>query len=146
MFLHVAIDCSDGDVHLTVDKVPMVYWNNTWSPICGHYFWDNDNGANLFCKKLGYINGTVYPGKAVSPLSRQGYSQDALRIGKCDARNSVLTRCSGGCNDMKIGGRCYENEDASCSKGEKVKITINCFGGSEVSKKASCTGESTSFY
>ena len=27
--------------------------------LSGHYFWDNGNGANAFCRKLGYDGGIM---------------------------------------------------------------------------------------
>ena len=32
-----------------------------WHPICGHIFWDNNFGADLFCKILGYQFGIIRP-------------------------------------------------------------------------------------
>ena len=106
------------------DKVPLVYYNDTWSPICGHYFWNNDNGASLFCQKLGYENGTVSP-KEIVPHT-ESYSVDSVRIGKCYGGNHDLMGCTGGCNDWRVGGACYENENANCSAGQNVKIRITC--------------------
>ena len=122
---------------LTEDNEPMIFYNNTWSPICGHYFWDNNYGANIFCQKLGYTNGTVSPKKEDRHLGV--YLQDSLRVGKCRSSNSYLTSCSGGCNDLKIGGVCYENEEANCTAGQAVKITITCYGGSTTEKTSTCT-------
>ena len=116
----------------------MIYWNGTWAPICGHYFWDNDYGATLFCQKMGYYNGTV-SGKGLFG----NYSEDAFRVGKCSDRDLAhrgLTRCTGGCNDNKLGGQCYENDDAMCGKGQPVKTAVECYVGSKSSKNASCTG------
>ena len=45
--------CVDGDVKLD-SSIPMIHWNGRWSPICGHYFWDNDNGVYEFCRMLGF--------------------------------------------------------------------------------------------
>ena len=48
MFITIlAVECSRGDVMIGNDNVPMVYLNDTWSPICGHYFWNDDN----FCQQ-----------------------------------------------------------------------------------------------
>ena len=30
-----------------------VFFNGQWHPICGHSFWDNSHGAELFCHQLG---------------------------------------------------------------------------------------------
>ena len=45
-------------VELKYGKNPIVKTNDgKWTPICGHWFWDNNYGARLFCKQLGYNNG-----------------------------------------------------------------------------------------
>ena len=28
--------------------------------IAGHYFWNNDNGAAIVCRQLGYVSGSAY--------------------------------------------------------------------------------------
>lgn len=33
---------------------------NVWGEVCGHWFWDNDNGAAIVCKQLGYVGGSAY--------------------------------------------------------------------------------------
>ena len=44
---------------------PEVYHMGDWYPICGFHFWDDDEGANLFCKKLGFagVGFEVYQGR-----------------------------------------------------------------------------------
>ena len=126
------------------DNVPMVYNNDTWSPICGHYFWNNDNGANLFCQKLGYVNGTVTPKQ--TDLHTESYSVDSVRVGQCFHRNKDMMRCTGGCNDWKTGGVCYDNENANCSAGQKVKVRVFCTAAQNSTApkdKATCTGTMT---
>ena len=125
---------------LTNDKIPMISWNGTWSPICGHYFWDNNFGATIFCQKLGYKKGAVFGKTKYQRNAGESYTEDAFRLGKCLVRND-LTRCRGGCNDYKLGGRCYENEDATCYKGTPAKVTVECTGGSKLSQNSSCTGK-----
>jgi hypothetical protein len=31
-----------------------------WGTVCGHNFWNNDNGADIVCRQLGYVGGTVF--------------------------------------------------------------------------------------
>ncbi len=31
-----------------------------WGTVCGHYFWDNDNLANIVCRQMGYSSGQTY--------------------------------------------------------------------------------------
>ena len=92
-------------------------------PICGHYFWDNQEGAKLFCQKMGYHSGT-FSGRG----SGQKYSMDSFRIGKCNDGDNWES-CSGGCNDYQGGGACSNNNHAKCDQTQGVKITIECSGG-----------------
>ena len=40
-------------VELKYGKNPIVKTNDgKWTPICGHWFWDNNYGASMFCRKL----------------------------------------------------------------------------------------------
>ena len=102
------------------DKDPEILWNGKWTPICGHYFWDNNNGAKLFCKKRGFENGVV-------KNTRSRLTNDAIRIGKCLDSDTNLENCSGGCNDLLVGDRCVDNYWARCRKGNRAKISIDCF-------------------
>lgn len=81
--------CEDGDVRIAdadalapeVDLNPQVYFGNKWHPICGHYFWDNDNGAVAFCRKLGFASG-YFPG-GNSPGNGDELKEDAMPVGTC---------------------------------------------------------------
>ena len=112
----------------------MVFWANQWMPICGHAFWDNQEGAKLFCKKMGYESGT-FSGRG----SGHKYGVDSFRIGKC-LSGDKWESCSGGCNDYQGGGACSVYPPAKCDKDQAVKITIQCSGGDN-SHSSSCTGE-----
>ena len=50
--------CSDGDVKLEADGTPLIFWDKVWSPICGHYFWDNQYGAKKFCQHTDVSNSS----------------------------------------------------------------------------------------
>ena len=100
-----------------------MYWNEQWTPICGHYFWDNNVGANLFCQELGFSSGVVSSGTGI--YSSRRLESDAIRIGKCAANDKWL-KCTGGCNDLATGGHCSNNPYAKCSAGELAGITIEC--------------------
>ena len=117
--------CKNGDVTIEDDGAPLLFWNDKWSPICGHFFWDNQYGAELFCQKLGYTSGTQ-SGRG----SNQKYSKDAIKMGMCN-NGDVLEKCTGGGNDYKVG-----DPGAGCTAGNAVKITISCNGVSK--KTASC--------
>ena len=119
------------------DGTPLVYWGNTWMPICGHFFWDNQNGAKLFCEKMGYTSGK-FSGRG----SGQKYSLDSFKIGNCNDGDKWES-CSGGCNEYEAGGKCNDSWGSYCTKGQEVKITIKCSGGVEPKvkiKTTSCQG------
>ena len=82
---------------------PEVFYNNRWRPICGHYFWDNNNGADLFCQQLnqGYLSGTINKGT----VAEYYLDSDALQIGRCRNGDRWLN-CYGGCNSLQVGGLC----------------------------------------
>merc|ERR1711971_132686 len=107
-----------------IDKMPYVWRSGKWVPICGHYFWDNHNGAKLFCEELGFpegrlIGGTYGAGSVTLP-------EDALKIGKCNSGDSWLG-CTGECNDLEIGGYCRPLGQV-CTAGSKFGVQIRCTG------------------
>ena len=111
---------------LEEDGTPIVFWNNQWMPICGHYFWNNQIGAKLFCKKMGFQSGR-FSGRG----SGEFYGGNSFRIGQCE-QGDTWGSCSGGCNDYQRGGSCSDNVNATCDDSQAVKITINCSGGNNV--------------
>jgi hypothetical protein len=119
--------CTDGDVKLEKDGTPMFFWAGTWSPICGHWFKDNQFGAISFCKKLGYTRGVL-------DSSTEKYDEDSIRIGNCNEGES-LKECTGGCNDKGLGDGCAE-----CSTGKGIRITITCAGHTPETFLSSCKG------
>ena len=123
--------CQAGDVWLKKDGTPFLFWNDKWSPICGHWFWNNQNGALAFCKKLGYPSGIL-------SRTKKTYDEDAIRIGKC-RNGEELTACSEGCNEYKTGKGC-----ANCAIGEKVGVSITCAG--EIERYASCGNKDNQYY
>jgi hypothetical protein len=44
-----------------------VFKDGEWGSICGHWFWDSNDGANIACKKVGYAGGTVYTAGSIHP-------------------------------------------------------------------------------
>ena len=44
-----------------------VFKDGQWGTVCGHWFWDSNDGANIVCKKLGYAGGTVYTAGSIHP-------------------------------------------------------------------------------
>ena len=109
-----------GDVRLDQGKYPEVFINGMWSPICGHWFWDNNNGATLFCKKLDpqFRSGVV-------SRKRVTLTKNAVRVGRCEKwRNDQWLKCTGPCNGNGIGGSCPWG--GRCSRGNRAGIEIRC--------------------
>ena len=124
--------CRNGDVKLDADRTPWIFWRGEWEPICGHWFWDNQEGARLFCQKLGYEDGTVERKNDV-------YSRDSFMIGKCNA-GDVWGNCLGGCNEYQKGNVC-SGRGERCTSSEPVKISISCNGWNG-KIRTSCGGNS----
>ena len=113
-----------GDIKLGTDGIPYLFWNANWSPICGHFFWNNQEGAKAFCEKLGFTGGTHTRGGS--------YSEDAIEIGTCQAGEAVDS-CTGAANH-------YQNTNW-CQAGNEVKLTISCDGNALGSEKKTCGGK-----
>ena len=101
--------------------VPEVRFHQKWYSICGHHFWNNNNGANTFCKALGFSRGWVGRG--------QPYNSDSVEVGSCNAGQS-LDACTG-------GGNKWGSPDAGswCRKGQNVGITVTCLAAVAALKK-----------
>ena len=93
---------------------PEVMYAGQWFPICGHYFWDNNNGANIVCKSLGFSGGTVQQ-------TRSAYKKSAMPVGSCSA-GQKLSSCTGGGNAW---GK-FDFHDGMCLAGTAVGITVTC--------------------
>ena len=120
----------------------MIFWDKIWSPICGHYFWNNHFGATKFCEQLGcYFGGEVFPMVyGISDLDygkAPYYSVDAFKVGSC-LKGDTWGKCTGGCNDMEVGGNCHQNTKALCTPRDPVRINITC--SCKCTKPSSCTG------
>ena len=102
--------------------------NKRWNSICGHYFWNNEIGVKKFCKEFGYSNGTINEEARASKAR-----EDHFRFGQCN-EDDRWPACNGGCNDMKLGGKCSENEAATCEKGSNVQFYVTCSGDYDATK------------
>ena len=98
----------------TVAFVPEVMNNGKWSPICAHYFWNNDNGAKTVCTTLGFSGGT-------HQQTNTKYNTDAMPVGACYAEQD-LTSCTGGGNAWGN----FEENHGWCKAGTNVGITVTC--------------------
>ena len=118
----LADQCNVGDVKLEKDGTPMLFWKEKWSPICGHYFWDNQHGATTFCKKLGYSSGQ-------QERANTNYDEISIIIGTCQQDQDLAE-----CNDLR-------NNLASIYWGKGgPAIRITCEGHTSGTALSSCGG------
>ena len=99
--------------------VPEVLYEGKYYPICGHYFWNNDDGATIVCKELGFARGTRLSTRAV-------YEVDAMPVGKCNS-GETLDKCTAGGNawgNFNYGGW----GDGYCKKGNRIGVQVICKG------------------
>ena len=125
-------DCQDGDVKLNKDGTPFIFWNDLWSPLCGHYFWENQYGATKFCQQLGYESG-MHSGKPITKI----YPVESFTLGKC-LHDDEWPCCTGGENHF-VSGRSLTN--GTCAKSNDQAMVIRCFGASINVMNPSCNGK-----
>ena len=102
-------------------KGPLVFWDNQWHPICGYYFWNNNVAAKLYCNAVGYEFGEV------EQKGEWNSTMDHFRIGQCN-ENDTLLKCTGGCNDYKVGGSCSNDDNAVCKARNPAQFFLKCSG------------------
>ena len=104
-----------------------------WFPICGHWFWDDNNGATAFCRKLGYPSGTV-------TRTFHSYDEESIKVGGCKPGED-LTSCSNGGNKyIALMGLAT----STCRPGHKEGISVTCSG--QMDRYSSCVEKSNIFY
>ena len=117
--------CAEGDVLLGKDDVPYYYKDGKFSPICGHWFWDDQYGADAFCQALGFTGGTLRKDEGK-------YQQDAVMIGMCNSFDAI-DRCTGGFNSYAF--------PSNCRVGNNVKLLVACDESIPGSVLSSCSGK-----
>ena len=112
--------CIDGNFDVAFDHAndPKVYYGGRFVRICGDHFWDNNNGANVFCQQLGYEAGTIVKSSGVA---RNG--EDALYVGECPSSAKSLSDCKGDPNAAGVKS-IKKHEDCTAS----VPFAIQCTG------------------
>ena len=78
--LAVLVRAAGGaEVVAGVPFTPEIFYpqDSTYYKICGHYFWDDDQGASAACLELGFVGG----GEVVE--TRSVYATDAMPVGRC---------------------------------------------------------------
>merc|ERR1711981_1033000 len=100
--------------------IPEVYYDGKYSPICGHYFWDDNQGAENVCKRLGFFGG----GKV--KRTNDVYDADAMPVGRCKEGES-LDKCSAGGNAFGDLSKTYGRFGGdSCRKGQRIGVNVVC--------------------
>ena len=114
---------------------PEVWWEGTdpnevpgWYPICGHYFWDNNDGAIIACQALLGGSGCTSGNRHV-PTPYESHTTDAIYVGKCNYGDPGLWACSGsgGYNSWDS----FQGPDGNCRAGQgggsgnRIQITCN---------------------
>ena len=105
------------------NQIAEVFFNEEWVPICGHWFWDNNIGASLFCQQMGFKSGSIKERNLTLP-------KDGLTVGKCLNGDKWL-QCSltgANCTQLKVGGPCTNGD---CTKGQKAAVSIECTGNKQ---------------
>lgn len=129
--------CTDGSVKLDAypSGRPYIYYDETWSPICGHYFWDTRYGCDLVCQALGYTgsDGTVYVSLSSSKTT---YNEDSIEVGKCGSGDTDLTACTSANNY-------WPQYTSWCTAGNTVGMECTCEGGDGGELNACGTGMDT---
>ena len=109
------------------NQIAEVFFNEQWVPICGHWFWDNDIGASLFCQKLG-CDGGVIKRDSNNNLIKFDLQSDGLTVGKCD-HGDQLMQCTDtypdDCDALVVGGNC--DMGGSCAATQNAAISIECY-------------------
>jgi hypothetical protein len=87
---------------------------SAWGTVCGHYFWNDDKGADIVCRSLGYIGGTVFTfGASVSLPALPVVS--GFRV--CEGNEAHVTDCPLPTNWAGHPDSIGNGVDATCSHG-----------------------------
>ncbi len=118
-FPAVPIRASLPPIVAGVPFTPEVFYEEEgdYFPICGHYFWDNNYGATMACRSLGFDIGVLYHTFAV-------YEKAAMPVGNCVPDFDLdLAHCTGGGN---LWGNLPGYYDGYCGPGNAIGIDITC--------------------
>ena len=108
------------------DNKPRVFWKGEFLRICGNSFWSNNDGADMFCKKLGYEYGVIRTTDGQSTSEERSFF-----VGLCREDHTSLIDCFGYDGEFKI------HSFKECTKGRTYDII--CSGGNAINAwKESC--------
>lgn len=107
---------------------PLVFVSGDWRPICGHWFWNTEDGAISFCQALGYSSG-------VNHRTKHKLNASAVLIGPCNAGERI-----GSCTGVMRQTACQRNSVGcgSCAWGDSAGVEVECSGGGSGSTSAMC--------
>jgi hypothetical protein len=88
---------------------------NGFVPVCGNMFWDNPNGVEMACKKMGYEGGHTYPNEPVDVLVESVY------VGGCDPNEAP-----GSCSNAQSSDGCEVG--APCDSCGRRGLKVTCTG------------------
>ena len=83
----------------------MICHKKKWMVICGDGFVENDWGATMFCRQLGFSDGAIRRvANRVEWSTLRSSVYDALQVGVCQQSDgySFNEKCTGGKNTHKI--------------------------------------------
>ena len=134
--------CENSDARLSSYPKGVAEYckDDRWYPICGHYFVDNDVGADLICKGKGYSKGAKRVG-----LTRN-LRKDAVYVGRCDEGDKIYdctgTNADGTCCDGN--SQRYQLGQGDCTAYLSTGVEVECEGNldtSEVKKEVKASTE-----
>jgi len=101
--------CQFADVRLD-NGLAYVWDGSDWDEICGHWFWNNNNGATAVCNRLGYSSGTWTRTNEHAP------DGEAFNVGLCNSPSDFPN--------------CFSQ--SNCNGGDAPTIRITCDGNSAI--------------
>ena len=146
MFLYLG--CKYGDVKITREGFPQIFWKGEWRYICYTKFTENQAGADLFCKKFGYPSGKFLSFNYNLSLSIDSdkYDEDTFLVGGCKVKDT-WPDCTGSCSSKDLGAGCYQLSPTynttyhySCRAFKTKRYLIQCDGDYDL-PIASCYGK-----
>ena len=96
--------------------MPEVLFEGNYYPICGHYFWDNDYGAETVCKALGFDGGA-------KTNTAAKFEEHAMPVGACN-QGEELDKCTAGANQWGN----FDDRDGWCTSGNTIGVEVTCTG------------------
>ena len=96
----------------------------------------------MLCNAVGYELGIINQ----DSKGEWNSTTDHFRMGQCN-ENDTLMKCTGGCNDYKVGGSCSNDDEGVCKAGKPVQFFLKCSGEHNQTQHllSQCTGKKNKF-